>query len=49
MTFDVYNKRFEQNIQTFKFFREKTYLPSMLFYYRKIPINNIFAHKSFIC
>ena len=40
MTFDVYSD--------FYIFPRKSYLPSMLFYYRKIPIKNIFAHKIFI-
>ena len=48
MTFDVYNKHSKQNIQTFIFFRGKSYLPSMLFCYRKISIKNIFTHEIFI-
>ena len=48
MTFDLYNKRIEQIIQTFNFFREESYVPPTLFYYWNFPIKNIFAHKIFI-
>ena len=37
MTFDVDFKRFRPNFQTFKIFRGKRDLPSMLFYYLKNP------------
>ena len=49
VTYDVDFKHLGQNIWSFKIFWEKSDLPSMLFYYRKIPVENIFAHKSFIC
>ena len=32
-----------------KIYRESSDLPAMLFYYRKIPLKYIIAHKCFIC
>ena len=46
MTFDVDFKHFGQNIQSFKFLREKSDLPLTI---EKSPLKNIFAHKIFIC
>ena len=42
---DVDFKHFERTIHTFKIFREKSYLLSMLFYYRKIPIKILLQIK----
>ena len=49
VTFEADFEKLERNVKILNFFRENNYFPSLLFFYRKFPIQKCCGHDFCIC